>query len=99
MKLVLIRWIDAQADLGWKEASEVQVDNPPVYSVGWVTKQTKDAIVLAGDIGLDASNNRRIEIPKGMVQEISEIEVEIKEATMAAKKAKKSAVVRRLTEK
>jgi hypothetical protein len=86
-RLVIIRWTDAQADLGWMDASSARVENPPVWSVGWVQVETKTAIVIAADMGQDGSNNRRIEIPRKMINEIAEMEVETrKEMVKMAKK-------------
>jgi hypothetical protein len=75
-KLLLIKWIDAQADIGWLEDSEVGAENPPVYSVGWLRRNEKDAIILAADIGESGGNNRRLEIQKKMIVDMHEITME-----------------------
>lgn len=72
-KLVVVKWTDAQADLGWKDPTEEKTPNLPVFSVGWLTEDEEGYIVLAGDIGQDASDNRRIEIPRGMLLGMSEL--------------------------
>lgn len=88
-RFVIVKWLDAQADLGWKDAGEEKTPNPHVFSVGWIVESTKDAIVLAADIGPDASTNRRLEVPRGMLRGIEDLTT--KRRAKVAKKPKKKA--------
>lgn len=72
MKLLLVEWIDSHAGRGWRSLDEVERCCEILHcrSVGFVVKETKDCIMLAGsisgernrDIGLCACGD--ITIPK-----------------------------------
>jgi len=52
-ELYEIRWLDAyEMESGWLDLEEaLKVRPPEVRSVGYVLKETKEYIILAGDIG------------------------------------------------
>lgn len=97
-RFVIVKWLDAQTDLGWKDPDEGKTPNPMVFSVGWMIEETKDAIVLAADIGPDMSTNRRLEIPRGMLRGMDDLttkrraSVAKRKPVKKAKKVKKGAV-------
>lgn len=70
MQLELIIWADAGGEEGgWLSADEVDDENPIIYSVGWVVKETANNVTLAMDHNTsDDTTHTRGRIPKGMIK-------------------------------
>lgn len=67
LKFQIVQWIDAKASSGWLDYDKTKdygVD--VVTSAGWLVRDTKHFITLAGSISGPESNNA-MSIPKGWV--------------------------------
>lgn len=62
--LQIIRWNDHSTYVGWSEAEDVEIQEHPVTSVGWVVKEDKRAVVLAATRNQEGSSVQRIHILK-----------------------------------
>jgi len=73
--LVEIEWYDAETTHGWETDEEVDSENVPIYTVGFLIKRTEDLVVIASSI--DKTNgtqsNGRIKIPVPMIKTIREL--------------------------
>ena len=67
--LVEILWIDAETGHGWEEETEIDVVLPPATTIGFLLKETEDALIIASTIS-GSSSNSRIKIPKGMTKSV-----------------------------
>lgn len=72
MQIELITWRDAggdaNKDLSWADAKDIDDDNPIITSVGWIVKETENNITIAMDFcGADDMTHTRSRIPKGMI--------------------------------
>ena len=71
--LVLVKWIDAfHLEQGWMfgDAETLEFDNSPVWTTGFVVKDSKEGILIAQTwFSEDCANV--IGIPKGMIQDIT----------------------------
>lgn len=71
MKMELITWRDAggdaDKDLSWQSADDVDDENPIIQSVGWVVKETDNNVTIAMDLADDGMTHTRSRIPKGMI--------------------------------
>lgn len=78
--LVEIVWLDAETNHGWELDSDVDVENVPIITVGFLIRTSPDIIVIASSIDKNAGDqsNSRIKIPSGMVQSIRELNVSYK---------------------
>lgn len=76
-KLLKVDWVDAAASIGWDtEPSSHRAHH--IESVGWLTLETKEEIVLSADISSDdgrTDTNRRMAIPKGWIKSRKEIKL------------------------
>ena len=61
-----IEWIDTLCLSSWSIADE-DLKCPVVKSVGYMVRETKDTVVLAGMIGEDGTVNAVQVIPKGCI--------------------------------
>ena len=54
-ELYVVKWLDAyEMESGWLDLEDaLKIKPPEVCSVGYVLKETKEYIILAGDIGSD----------------------------------------------
>jgi len=54
-QLYEVRWLDAyEMESGWLDLEDaLKIKPPEVRSVGYVLKETKEYIILAGDLGSD----------------------------------------------
>ncbi len=72
--LVVVDWLDAEADSVWVAIRDVHPKPQPVHSAGYVLHDNDDCIVIAGCVGdkftEDETVNRTIVIPRGMVQKV-----------------------------
>ena len=73
--LAEILWSDATAlEGGWLDPEEFQkeVKDEPylVRSIGWIIRETEDAVIYCCDVGPKGETNGRSQIPKKMVKEI-----------------------------
>ena len=77
--LVTVEWLDAHAETGWGEISNIEIKPQVVLSIGWLTANNEDAVVLVADIDpdkrMDGDCNRALIIPKGMVKRIRKVEL------------------------
>lgn len=73
--LVELVWFDAETTHGWETDEEVNSENVPIITVGFLIKKTEDLIVIASSIDKETGNqsNGRIKVPIGMVQSIKEL--------------------------
>lgn len=62
MKLRTIKWRDANSYSGWWDIEDIKPLN--VKSTGYVVKETKNYIVLAGSVAENGQINNAISIPK-----------------------------------
>lgn len=72
MQIELITWRDAggdaNKDLSWAAATDIDDDNPIITSVGWIVKETENNVTVAMDFcGADGMTHTRSRIPKGMI--------------------------------
>jgi len=65
--LVEVNWKDAQTSHGWEHSDEVELDIPIVTTIGFLIKESEDALMIASSVGTDKHTNARMLIPKGMV--------------------------------
>ena len=49
-KLEYIEWEDHACSDGWRDEDEVDCSGVKIHSAGWVVKETKRALVIAGTI-------------------------------------------------
>ena len=73
MKLVLIKWEDTFADVGW---SGKELDTVRINSVGWVLSKDKNKIVISSMVGTAGlmDFNCRQAIPRGSIKSIKYLE-------------------------
>ncbi len=70
-KLILVRWHDACADIGWNDYDEDHIkEKSTVTSVGWLIAKNEHSILLAADSdvhncedSLESTYNRIMQIP------------------------------------
>jgi len=85
-KLVFIRWHDAQAETGWDDRTDEDIEvKVLVLSVGWLVAENDHSILLAGDVGegcsqcsdsgYDGSTNRTTQIPKACIEDVFPVAV------------------------
>lgn len=74
MKLVLVKWWDAQSEhSGWKPVDKVRKNRPPLMrSVGWLLTDQKSHIVLIASVG-GGDCDGDVTIPRGMIKEMVEL--------------------------
>lgn len=69
MRVEFIQWYDASSDHGWQETKDVTPHKALTYSVGFVVKETKQAIVLANTWDQESETcNCIMTIPIGMIK-------------------------------
>ncbi len=76
LKFQIIEWIDARASCGWsvyQTSDDYGVD--VVTSAGWLIRDTKEYITLAGSISEKESNNA-MSIPKGWIKKRKTIKID-----------------------
>ena len=73
--LVEIIWLDAETNHGWETDDDVDVEEVPIVTIGFLIKQTEHLIVIASSIDKETGkqSNGRIKIPVAMVQSIKTI--------------------------
>lgn len=69
-QLLYVEWADATTQDGWDETHELETHL--IKSVGFLVKETKRDIVIAGDWSSPESN-RRLAIPKAWIQNKKEL--------------------------
>lgn len=65
--MVIIEWIDAEAECTWGDMRDVMEWSKKTFScreVGWVIEDTKDMIVLTSQLGDENLIGNRSKIPK-----------------------------------
>lgn len=73
--LVVVTWLDAEADASWTARREVVSKPAVVHSAGYVLVDNDDGITVAGDVGdkladADQTVNRTLVIPRGMIVKV-----------------------------
>ena len=69
MKVEFIQWYDASSDHGWQDCKDVGAHKGLTYSVGFVIKETKQAVVLANTWDEESDTcNCLMTIPLGMIK-------------------------------
>lgn len=71
-KILVIKWIDAQADSGWEEGTKAHLAD--CITVGFVVSETKQAICVATTIS-EPHNNCRMHIPKKWITSRKEVDI------------------------
>lgn len=68
--LVEVVWNDAATTHGWESDSEIDTENDPMITVGFLIRKTPEMLIVASSIDKDTGtmSNGRIKIPIGMVQ-------------------------------
>lgn len=71
--LVLVEWVDSSYSLGW--LTEADTDEPKLKkccSVGWLRKQTKEAVILTANMTMEENAHRccEITIPRCAIQRL-----------------------------
>lgn len=68
--LVEVVWLDAATTHGWESDAEVDSEDDPMITVGFLIRKTEDMLIIASSIDQEtqAMSNGRIKIPLGMVQ-------------------------------
>lgn len=69
-KLLYVEWADATTDDGWDDSHTLE--SHIIKSVGFLIKETKRDLVIAGDWS-EPESNRRLAIPKAWIQNKKEI--------------------------
>lgn len=70
-RLVRVGWLDARIQPGWTDG---HYDNPPMYTVGYLTRRTKKNVFLAGTWDSDKGNYADVScIPAGCVVTIVDL--------------------------
>jgi hypothetical protein len=70
-KKVDVLWSDAYSTDAWTDLADVETTDLECLSSGWLVKQTKDVIVVAGTINTSGMACCMIHIPRGMVKKIT----------------------------
>lgn len=71
-RLVRVEWLDSRIVPGWNEGGEY--DNPPMYTVGYLTRRTKKNVFLAGTWDSDKGNYADVScVPVGCVVSIVDL--------------------------
>lgn len=74
LEMVLLRWIDSEAEVGWGEISQGPLHKN--YSIGFIIDQTLEVYVLAADYDPENDHfNRVMRIPRECVKEVRVITV------------------------
>ncbi len=66
--LVEITWVDAGTGHGWEQAEELEATAFEVVTVGFLVRESKDALVIASTVCPEKTCNSRITVPTGMVR-------------------------------
>jgi hypothetical protein len=78
MKIVYIRWMDADTTTGWKSKDEVEEDKDSestiCTSVGFLIHQNQHTITICSGYHED-EYSEVTKIPKGMVREMTEVQL------------------------
>lgn len=51
LKICRIHWLDSNGTPGWKARGDVKPEGYPVESVGWLLRETDEAVLLAMSVG------------------------------------------------
>ena len=69
MKVIMVHWYDAVSDNSWLKIDDVHPSTGLTQSVGFLVKETKEAIVLSHTYDPDSSHvNGTMEIPKALIK-------------------------------
>ena len=76
--ILLVEWLDAEADSAWTTLEEVLADNEiqTCLSVGWFVKETGDFLVIADSKSKDATDHTLggvLKIPKHWIMKKTEL--------------------------
>lgn len=68
MKIELVVWHDIASDDGtWRALEDIEDEDTPVQSVGWVAKETDKYVTLAMDLEAGINTANRSRIPKAVI--------------------------------
>ena len=67
-----IVWLDAESSHGWEQDEEVDAEQVPIITIGFLIKRNEHTVVIATSIDQETGqcSNSRIKIPVGMIQSI-----------------------------
>lgn len=73
MKLVIVKWLDAQEHAGWYSDAEITAfASPEVETVGWLFTMDDTAVKLVSSRSADGSGGVNV-IPAKMVIQVKEL--------------------------
>jgi len=76
LELVMVSWIDSEAQVGWSECSDSLSDFQLNHSVGYLIGQDPDKYVLAADYDPEGDHfNRVMRIPRVCVKNLRTITI------------------------
>jgi len=83
-KAVLVKWRDPEVKGGWHMKAEIDSVMAPIYSIGYLVREDKDTLVVAGTLAPDWDHKGDdmvfadvMKFPMGCVLEIIEIDMEV----------------------
>lgn len=71
MKLVLVEWVDSTSSTGWENDPDLELSI--CKTVGYLTRKTKEKVVLAQSISDNNNVDNKFAIPRGCIQSIKEL--------------------------
>lgn len=78
-RAVLVRWVDSAACGEWVGDQEEQPAPLTIWTLGWVIKETKTALVVSSSVtdskGRHGQSNAPIAIPKLAIKERAEVTI------------------------
>lgn len=75
--LVEVVWNDAETTHGWEDEGEVDTEQVPIITVGFLIAKSDHIVVIASSIdkGTGQMSNARIKIPLAMIVSVTELSV------------------------
>lgn len=77
-KVVKIKWRDPEIVGSWHTQEEIDAPMEPIYSIGYLIKETKDTLIMAGTVAPNWDGETKygdvMKFPLGCILEIIEIE-------------------------
>lgn len=71
MKLIEIEWVDSTSSTGWEHDTDLELST--CKTVGYMTRKTKDKIVLAQSVSDSGNVGNKFAISKGCITAIKEL--------------------------
>jgi hypothetical protein len=75
-RLVHVEWVDPRSVDAWTTIAELQAEPVPCETVGYVVRETDDALTIAGTVFADMESACcMIVIPRSCVRKVSDLTV------------------------